>query len=612
MTEFKNTTLRNKISIKHGFSFKGEFFTQQGDYILLTPGNFYEVGGFKFDENKAKFYEGEIPDDYICEKGDLIVAMTEQAEGLLGSSAIVPIANRFLHNQRIGLVKVDDKEVNKMFLYHLLNTKSVREQIRLSSSGSKVKHTSPDRIYDVIVNLPSIDTQQKIAAVLSALDAKIEINNRINAELEAMAKTLYDYWFVQFDFPDADGKPYKTNGGSMVWNDELKREIPAGWEVSELGEVLSLEYGKPLKEGDRIGDKYPVLGSNGIVGYHDEYLIEGPGIVVGRKGTAGAVVWIEENFYPIDTTFYVKDKLGLDKLVFYYLLLQHVDLQKMESSSAVPGLNRNSAYSIKIVVPKISVIQEFHLIANPLSQKAKTCNNENQHLSSLRDWLLPMLMNGQVQVGEAVAPAQALATEKTDELAIADSKKGFAKQVLGGKIVSLFQNDPNFTNIKFQKLQYLAEHVAEVDLNWNYYYQAAGPYDNVYMHTIYDRFKTSQWFVKPDYKFIALEKQPQIEGYYQAFFKPVIHRLDHLFTLLAHATDIEAEIIATLYAVWNNRIILKQPITDEVLIDDFYSWSDRKLMYIPEQLQIGLQWLRINNIVPNGFGKELKKTKGRR
>ena len=135
--------------------------------------------------------------------------------------------------------------------------------------------------------------------------------------------------------------------------------------------------------------------------------MEGCGIVVGRKGTAGAVVWVEDSFYPIDTSFYVKDKLNVGKLYFHYFFLVHSNLQKIESSSAVPGLNRNSAYSIKISIPQKNIIQNFQKVVESLFLKEKTCNTENQHLASLRDWLLPMLMNGQVRVsGEAVAEQQ--------------------------------------------------------------------------------------------------------------------------------------------------------------------------------------------------------------
>lgn len=184
----------------------------------------------------------------------------------------------------------------------------------------------------------------------------------------------------------------------MVWNEALKREIPFGWGAGTLGDIFSLEYGKPLKEEDRSGSGYPVLGSNGIVGYHKEYLIEGYGIVVGRKGTAGAVVWVEDNFYPIDTAFYVKDKLDVNNLFFHYLLLLRSSIKQGESSSAVPGLNRNFAHSIKVPIPEKSIIQDFNKIVEPFFSKIKTCNKESQTLTELRDWLLPMLMNGQVTV----------------------------------------------------------------------------------------------------------------------------------------------------------------------------------------------------------------------
>ncbi len=267
-----------------------------------------------------------------------------------------------------------------------------------TSDKSTVPGVNRNDLHEIIVPYIQPEFQKPLADCLFLIDSKIELNNRINSELEAMAKTLYDYWFVQFEFPDKDGKPYKTSGGKMVWNEELKRDIPEVWEDGILGDILSLEYGKPLKNEDRSGNGYPVLGSNGVVGYHNEYLVEGPGIVVGRKGTAGAVVWVEDNFYPIDTSFYVKDKLNVNSLFLHYFLLLRSNFKDVESGSAVPGLNRNFVYSVKIDIPEKFVIQHFNKIVEPYFSKIRVCNKENQTLSELRDWLLPMLMNGQVKV----------------------------------------------------------------------------------------------------------------------------------------------------------------------------------------------------------------------
>ena len=153
MSEWKTKKLGDLIHIKHGYGFKGRYFTDNGSYILLTPGNFYDKGGFKHT-SRTKYYVGPIPEDFIHKRNDLIVAMTEQAEGLLGSTAFVPEDNKYLHNQRLGLISILDKfELDKRFLYRLFNTPIVRLQIRASANGAKVRHTSPSRIYLVKMGL---------------------------------------------------------------------------------------------------------------------------------------------------------------------------------------------------------------------------------------------------------------------------------------------------------------------------------------------------------------------------------------------------------------------------------------------------------------------------
>jgi type I restriction enzyme, S subunit len=296
------------------------------------------------------------------------------------------------------LVLSAQKGYHPKYIYYSLFRDEFFDHAMKGAKGTKMPRGDKNQILEFEISEFPFSTQEKIVKILSVIDDKIALNDKINDNLERMAKSIYDYWFVQFDFPDAEGKPYKSSGGKMAWDEDLKKEIPKGWKVKELSDILVLEYGKPLKEEDRTGSGYPVLGSNGIVGYHKEYLVEGSGIVVGRKGTAGAIVWVEENFYPIDTTFYVKDKLGVKLLYFHYLMLLRTRVKQVESSSAVPGLNRNFVYSIKIAEPLIQSIQNFNEILDPIFSKIKACNKENKQLSECRDWLLPMLMNGQLKV----------------------------------------------------------------------------------------------------------------------------------------------------------------------------------------------------------------------
>lgn len=405
MNKWPITSLKGKINIKHGFPFKSEYFSDEAtQFIVLTPGNFYEEGGFKRQAGKEKFYTGDIPEEYLHKAGDLIVAMTEQAAGLLGSCARVPESGIYLHNQRLGLVTTDSKKILRDYIYHLFKTKTVREQIRLTSSGSKVKHTSPERIYDVRVPLPTVSEQQNIVALLDALETKIELNNRINAELEAMAKNLYDYWFVQFDFPDdspqGQGKPYKSSGGKMVYNPTLKREIPEGWCDSTLGEITELYQPKTISEKEMTKEgQYLVYGANGIVGRYHQYNHEQSVVAVTCRGNScgeinvtRAYSWITGN------AMVVKSKSSSMPATYIYNLLRSSGLDNVITGSAQPQITRTNLAPMKIIRPDENVQNKYAEFVKPNFEKRMAILDENELLEKLRDLLLPMLMNGQVTV----------------------------------------------------------------------------------------------------------------------------------------------------------------------------------------------------------------------
>jgi len=429
------TSLRGKIHVKHGFAFKGEHFKSSGTYVVLTPGNFHERGGFKRNEQKDKCYDESFPEEYLMKKGDILVAMTEQTDGLLGSMAIVPESNRFLHNQRLGLVTALTNEVDTEFIYHLFKTRSVREQLRLSASGSKVKHTSPDRIYDVQAPLPSRREQNAIANLLSTLDAKIELNHRINAELEGMAKLLYDYWFVQFDFPmsaaqaaaiakpQLAGQPYQSSGGKMTHHPDLKREIPEGWTVGSLnclGEIMGgttpstkeIHYftteGTPWitpKDMSRnTQNKFISRGETDVT----EAGIKSASLSILPAGTV-----LMSSRAPIGYTAIARNPVttnqGFKSFVpskgysteFIYYTLNHMMqvIEQNASGSTFKEVSGGTLKAIQTQLPEPNVRAEFSKILQPIFAQQDTLEQQNQHLTALRDWLLPMLMNGQVTVG---------------------------------------------------------------------------------------------------------------------------------------------------------------------------------------------------------------------
>ena len=242
MSEWKIEKLRGKIKLQTGFPFKSSGYVTQG--IKLLRGDNVVQGSLRWEEVKywpaseISKYEG-----YQLEEGDVILAMDRPwIDAGLKYAVISTCDLPCLQVQRTARLRGTDK-IDSTFLKYVIASPRFTKYVKSINTGSSVPHISGDQIRDFYLPLPPLNIQQSIADVLSPIDKKIELNNRINAELEAMAKLIYDYWFVQFDFPDANGKPYKSSGGKMAYNQELKREIPDGWEVKPISEKLSIGSG---------------------------------------------------------------------------------------------------------------------------------------------------------------------------------------------------------------------------------------------------------------------------------------------------------------------------------------------------------------------------------
>ena len=268
------------------------------------------------------------------------------------------------------------------------------------NTHSSVPGLSREIAYFVNVNPPDITTQQKIASVLSALDFKIELNNRINAELEAMAKTLYDYWFVQFDFPNEKGKPYRTSGGKMVWNDELKREVPEGWSSTYVGNILMQETTTKKIPTSEIYTKgnTPVIdqSTDYIAGFtNDEDSIiktNEPRIIFGDHTRILKLINFDFARGADGTQVLLSSSKKMPQHLFYHTLLK-IDLSNYGYARHFKFLKET-----KIILPNESIAQRFENIIKCNYLMIKDNIFQNQKLSELRDWLLPMLMNGQVKV----------------------------------------------------------------------------------------------------------------------------------------------------------------------------------------------------------------------
>jgi type I restriction enzyme S subunit len=242
---------------------------------------------------------------------------------------------------------------------------------------------------------PDIDTQTTTAEILSSLDDKIELNNKINQELEALAQALFKQWFIDFEFPDTKGQPYKSSGGKMV-ESELG-EIPKGWSVVKLEKLITVKYGKDhkhLNEGT-----IPVYGSGGIMRYADKPLYDKVSILIPRKGTLSNLFFLEEPFWSVDTMFYTEIHNEVyAKYIYYYLL--GLNLASMNVGSAVPSMTTKVLNELPILSPSEVVITNFDQTLDPVFSIVRNNNQENEKLKELRDYLLPKLISGQLEVSE--------------------------------------------------------------------------------------------------------------------------------------------------------------------------------------------------------------------
>ena len=412
VASWRECRLGDLLEIKHGFAFLGEHFAVEGTHIVLTPGNFFDEGGFKHKGDKEKWYRGPIPSDYVLKKDDLIIAMTEQAEGLLGSSAIIPQSGLYLHNQRLGLVQVrDSQQVDKHFIYYLFNSKPVRQQIRGSASGTKIRHTAPSRIADVKVNVPAAPIQRRIAGILSAYDELIENSQRRIKILESMARALYREWFVHFRFPGHESVPKVPSPLG---------EIPKGWEVKKLGDFVEFKSGFAFKSGTFSADgEYRLVTIKNVQdgSFHPEsdsridelpqkmppycVLVDGD-ILLSLTGNVGRVCLVYDGPFLLNQRVSKLVPLDASDWAMTYCMFREpemrIKLEMLSNGVAQQNLSPVLASQMEAALPPRQLRQNFKVAAEPMVRSVVQLFSKIQNLRRTRDLLLPRLLSGQIDV----------------------------------------------------------------------------------------------------------------------------------------------------------------------------------------------------------------------
>jgi type I restriction enzyme S subunit len=310
-------------------------------------------------------------------------------------------------NQHVSIIRVDPKAADPGFILAYLSHPNVKHYIESFNAGGSRRAITKRHIESFCVPLAPLPEQRAIAHILGTLDDKIELNRQMNETLEAMARALFQSWFVDFDpvRAKAEGRdPGLPKAAPDLFPDRFEDselgEIPVGWRVGRLDGVLVLQRGFDLPTLERTSGPYPVIAASGLNGTHNHFMVRGPGVTTGRSGVLGNVFYIHEDFWPLNTSLWVK-QFKHSTPAFAFHLLRGLDFSLFNAGSAVPTLNRNHVHNLPVVIPSMSTIQAFQDLSVPILKRQKANADESRTLVALRDMLLSELISGELRVQDA-------------------------------------------------------------------------------------------------------------------------------------------------------------------------------------------------------------------
>lgn len=309
-------------------------------------------------------------------------------------------ADDYVVSTKLMVLRRKSNRIDNRFLYQFLTCERTLDYLQMiaeSRSGTFPQITF-NELKKVEINLPTLEEQRAIATFLSSLDTKINLNNEMNKTLEEMAQTLFKRWFIDFEFPDKEGKPYKNSGGKMV--DSEVGMIPNGWKVGVLADLVNIKYGKDHKKLE--DGSIPVFGSGGIMRYVNKSLYEKESVLIPRKGTLNNVIYVNQPFWSVDTMFFTEMKLP-NIAKFVYQFVKSKDLAMMNIGSAVPSMTTSILNSMEIVIPDEDSLEKYDEIVTSFYTKLDLNKSNSNNLITLRDLLLPKLMSGEIKVKDKEA-----------------------------------------------------------------------------------------------------------------------------------------------------------------------------------------------------------------
>lgn len=383
---WETVRLGDYVNTLKGFAFKSAKYTTHG--VPIVRASNFTTDAMSFDE--IKYYSHETAAEYNKYRlaaFDVLVqtvgSWQNNPASVVGKVVCVPrsFCGALLNQNIVKLSSIDDELLDNRFLYYKLKGNDFKQHNLGNAVGAANQASiTLDTIRAFQLKLPPLPIQRRIVNILSAYDDLIENNQKQIKLLEEAAMRLYKEWFVQLRFPGHETTPIVDG-------------VPEGWKKTKTKELLKLNYGKALKAETRKGIAYPVYGSSGIVGFNEDYLVEAPVIILGRKGNVGSVFLSFENVYPIDTVYYISTDLSP-----YYVFFELQSRAFVNSDSAVPGLNRTYAESMEMLCPSDPILNKFDEAICGVFGFREKLSKQILRLRQARDKLLPKLMNGEIEV----------------------------------------------------------------------------------------------------------------------------------------------------------------------------------------------------------------------
>jgi type I restriction enzyme S subunit len=354
------------------------------DFVTLQRG---------FDLPKTEMRDGPFPvlgsTSVIGQHSEFKVEPPGVVTGRSGSLGVVQYVEQRYWPHNTALWVKDFKGNDPKYVYYCMQGLDFAR----FNAGAGVPTLNRNHLDSLEVNVPPLQVQRRIAGILSAYDGLIENSQRRIRILESMARALYREWFVHFRFPGHELVPRVAS---------RLGEIPKGWEVARLDDVLVLQRGFDLPKANRVEGDVPIYAATGVTGFHSEAKAKAPGVVTGRSGTIGDVIYVQEDFWPLNTALWVKEFPKAKPLYAYYVL-SSLDLKQFNSGAAVPTLNRNDIHGLDALIPPLQLQEKFQHMAGEMLQQARTRGLQIQNLRRTRDLLLPRLLSGQIDVEAIVS-----------------------------------------------------------------------------------------------------------------------------------------------------------------------------------------------------------------